>query len=304
MEKQMQYNFNPQLISSEEWLATQDFPQKYNILQSLKHPNIVKFEDVKRALLACCDDLIAREIELSELDALVGLEPVKAEVHKIANAVKIAQARKAAGMQTATVSYHMVFTGNPGTGKTTVARILAKIFRALGVLEKGQLVETDRSGLVAGYQGQTAIKANETIDKAIGGILFIDEAYTLAGKDGKGDSYGDEALATLLKRMEDDRDRLIVIVAGYTDEMRDFISQYAGELHRIDLATGEETVYTNEDPELDLWFVGAVGDTAIVCPRSVLGEMNGEPAWRTPRYWKAELGDDGVIRLINGIEEN
>jgi SpoVK/Ycf46/Vps4 family AAA+-type ATPase len=165
---------------------------------------------------------------LAELDSLVGLEPVKAEVRKIANSVKIAQARKAAGMQTATVSYHMVFTGNPGTGKTTVARILAKIFRALGVLEKGQLVETDRSGLVAGYQGQTAIKANETIDKAIGGILFIDEAYTLAGKEGKGDSYGDEALATLLKRMEDDRDRLIVIVAGYTDEMRDFINANPG----------------------------------------------------------------------------
>lgn len=168
------------------------------------------------------------EEALAELDELVGLEPVKAEVRKIANGVKIAQARKAAGMQVPTVSYHMVFTGNPGTGKTTVARILAKIFRALGVLEKGQLVETDRSGLVAGYQGQTAIKASETIDKAIGGILFIDEAYSLAGKEGKGDSYGDEAIATLLKRMEDDRDRLIVIVAGYTDEMRDFINANPG----------------------------------------------------------------------------
>ena len=168
------------------------------------------------------------EEALAELDELVGLEPVKAEVRKIANGVKIAQARKAAGMQVPTVSYHMVFTGNPGTGKTTVARILAKIFRALGVLEKGQLVETDRSGLVAGYQGQTAIKASETIDKAIGGILFIDEAYSLAGKDGKGDSYGDEAIATLLKRMEDDRDRLIVVVAGYTDEMRDFINANPG----------------------------------------------------------------------------
>ena len=168
------------------------------------------------------------EEALAELDELVGLEPVKAEVRKIASAVKIAQARKAAGMQTPTVSYHMVFTGNPGTGKTTVARILAKIFRALGVLEKGQLVETDRSGLVAGYQGQTAIKAGETIDKALGGILFIDEAYALAGRDGKGDSYGDEAIATLLKRMEDDRDRLIVIVAGYTDEMRDFINANPG----------------------------------------------------------------------------
>ena len=160
---------------------------------------------------------------LAELDALVGLEPVKAEVRKIANAVKIAQARKAAGMQTATVSYHMVFTGNPGTGKTTVARIIAKIFRALGVLDRGQLVETDRSGLVAEYVGQTATKTNRKIDEAIGGILFIDEAYALAN-----DSYGQEAIATLLKRMEDDRGSLVVIVAGYTDEMAKFMDANAG----------------------------------------------------------------------------
>ena len=168
------------------------------------------------------------EEALAELDGLVGLEPVKAEVRRIADAVRVAQARKAAGLATPAVSYHMVFTGNPGTGKTTVARILAKIFRALGVLEKGQLVETDRSGLVAGYQGQTSIKANETIDRAIGGVLFIDEAYALAGRNGEGDSYGDEAIAALLKRMEDDRDRLVVIVAGYTDEMRDFIDANPG----------------------------------------------------------------------------
>ena len=168
---------------------------------------------------------VSLEEALAELDELVGLETVKAEVRKIANTVKISQARKEAGMKTAPMSYHMVFTGNPGTGKTTVARIMAKIFRALGVLEKGHLVETDRSGLVSGYQGQTGIKVNEVIDGALGGVLFIDEAYALADGD---DSYGREAIATLLKRMEDDRDRLIVIVAGYTDEMRDFINANPG----------------------------------------------------------------------------
>ena len=163
---------------------------------------------------------------LAELDALVGLDSVKAEVKKLASFVKIAEDRRKASLKVAPMSYHMVFTGNPGTGKTTVARIIAKIFRSLGVLQKGQLVETDRSGLVAGYVGQTAKQTNETIDKAIGGVLFIDEAYTLAEDGGKG--YGGEAIATLLKRMEDDRDRLIVVVAGYTDEMKKFIDANPG----------------------------------------------------------------------------
>lgn len=129
-------------------------------------------------------------------------------------------------MKSPAMSYHCVFTGNPGTGKTTVARILAGIYKDLGVLQKGHLVETDRSGLVAEYVGQTAVKTNKIIDKALDGVLFIDEAYALA--QGGSEDYGKEAIATLLKRMEDDRDRLVVILAGYTEEIEQFINSNPG----------------------------------------------------------------------------
>ena len=161
----------------------------------------------------------------SELDALVGLSSVKEEIKTLSNFIKIQQKRKEQGLKSSSVSYHCVFTGNPGTGKTTVARIVAQIYKDLGILSKGHLVETDRAGLVAEYVGQTAVKTNKIIDSALDGVLFIDEAYSLIGT---GQDYGKEAIATLLKRMEDDRDRLVVILAGYSKEMQDFINTNPG----------------------------------------------------------------------------
>lgn len=163
---------------------------------------------------------------LEELDGLVGLDKVKADVRSLMNFIKVANMRKRKGLKVPTISYHLVFTGNPGTGKTTIARLVAQIYYKMGLLSKGQLVETDRSALVAGYLGQTAIKTQKVIQEALGGVLFIDEAYALAG-EGE-DSYGKEAIETLLKGMEDHRDDLVVIVAGYDELMHRFIASNPG----------------------------------------------------------------------------
>jgi len=162
-----------------------------------------------------------------QLDELCGLDKVKEDVKGLINLVKVRKLRQEAGLPVPPMSLHLVFMGNPGTGKTTVARLLAKIYHAVGVLSKGQLVEVDRSGLVAGFVGQTALKTQEVIDKALGGVLFIDEAYALANQDNAND-FGREAIEVLLKGMEDHRDDLIVIVAGYTDLMGDFIHANPG----------------------------------------------------------------------------
>lgn len=199
---------------------------------------------------------------LGGLDDLIGLDPVKSDVRMLANFITIQQKRKALGLKEAPISYHCVFTGNPGTGKTTVARILADVYRSMGVLKKGHLVETDRSGLVGEYVGHTAVKTNKIIDSALDGVLFIDEAYTLV--QGGDHDYGGEAIATLLKRMEDDRNRLVVILAGYTEEMKKFIDSNPGlqsrfnryiqfpdytaeELARIFLLTAERSQYTCDE---------------------------------------------------------
>lgn len=161
-----------------------------------------------------------------ELDTLVGMEAVKREVHKLRDSVNVQKMRQNAGLRCPAFSYHCVFTGNPGTGKTTVARILAGIYRELGVLKKGHLVEADRASLVGEYQGHTAVKTNKLVDEALDGVLFIDEAYSLVNDDH--DSFGREAVNTLLKRIEDDRKRLAVVMAGYTGEMERFIATNPG----------------------------------------------------------------------------
>lgn len=163
----------------------------------------------------------------AELEALVGITEVKEQIKSLSNLIKVQQMRKAKGMQAVQVSLHSVFTGAPGTGKTTVARLYAGILKELGILKKGHLVEVDRTELVAGYLGQTAMKTEGIINQAMDGVLFIDEAYSLAPQD-KADSYGDEAVNVLLKRMEDDRDRFVVIVAGYAEEMHQFIDSNPG----------------------------------------------------------------------------
>ena len=163
---------------------------------------------------------------MDELNGMIGLKRVKTEVSSLRNFVIVQKQREKNGLKGMNVSYHCVFSGNPGTGKTTVARIVAGIYKELGILRKGHLVEVQRSDLVAEYVGQTAPKTNAKIDEALDGVLFIDEAYTLS--KGHENDFGKEAIDTLLKRMEDDRNRLVVILAGYKDEIKGFINSNPG----------------------------------------------------------------------------
>lgn len=205
---------------------------------------------------------------IEEVDSLIGLADVKKEIHDLVNLLMVRKLRADRGIKTPSISMHLVFTGNPGTGKTTIARKMAEIFKCLGVLDKGHLIETDRAGMVSGYMGQTATKVTELSDSAMGGILFIDEAYTLSNGKRDGD-FGQEAIDTLLKIMEDRRENLIVIVAGYTNEMEDFLdsnpglrSRFNKYIHFPDYSTKElETIffklckeheYTYNDKLIDL----------------------------------------------------
>lgn len=182
-----------------------------------------------------------------QLDSMIGLDGVKEQVHSIINELKIDALRKSKGLKVSNTSKHLVFKGNPGTGKTTIARLLSKIYRELGILAKGQLVEVDRSEIVAGYVGQTALKTKEKIDEAMGGILFIDEAYTLA----KGENdFGQEAIDTLLKAMEDHRDEFIVIVAGYDGPMESFLQSNPGLKSRFN-----EYIHFDDYSEEELFLI-------------------------------------------------
>ena len=180
---------------------------------------------------------------MEELNELVGLKTVKHDVEELIGLAKVRKMREEKGMKAVPMSLHLVFSGNPGTGKTTVARILGKLYKEIGILSTGQMIETDRSGLVAGYVGQTAIKTQKKIQEAMGGILFIDEAYMLNQKD---ENFGQEAIDTILKAMEDHRDEFIVIVAGYTQLMKEFVESNPGLKSRFNKFF-EFPDYTNEE---------------------------------------------------------
>jgi len=231
---------------------------------------------------------------LAQLDALIGLTAVKDEVHHQTELLRVDRLRREKGLKTPDVSKHLVFTGNPGTGKTTVARLVAGIYRAVGVLEKGQLIETDRSGLVAGYVGQTALKTADVVKSAIGGVLFIDEAYALTNDD-----FGGEAVATLVKAMEDHRDELVLIVAGYTEEMETFVasnpgleSRFRTTIHFPDYSDDElvaifEQLCANAD------FVPAAGCTDRL--RALLGTVVRDRYFGNARYVRNQF-EAAVVR--------
>lgn len=217
----------------------------------------IKQEEKPLAVDKVKEEVVQDEIEVEsaesledlqkQLDSMIGLDGVKQQVHSIINELKIDALRKSKGLKVSNTSKHLVFKGNPGTGKTTIARLLSKIYTELGILEKGQLVEVDRSEIVAGYVGQTALKTKEKIDEAMGGILFIDEAYTLA----KGENdFGQEAIDTLLKAMEDHRDEFIVIVAGYDEPMESFLQSNPGLKSRFN-----EYIHFDDYSEEELFMI-------------------------------------------------
>jgi AAA lid domain/ATPase family associated with various cellular activities (AAA) len=251
---------------------------------------------------------------LAELDALIGLTEVKAEIHRQVAVLRIEAKRETAGLRTPSLTRHLVFTGNPGTGKTTVARLVAGIYRALGLLSSGQLVEVDRSELVAGYLGQTALKTAEVVASADGGVLFVDEAYSLAG-----DQYGTEAVDTLVKEMEDRREDLVVVVAGYPVPMAVFIGQNPGLESRF-RTTIEFADYTDDElvAIFRLLAKGAdydVGDAVEQRFRALLTDTPRGPSFGNGRFarnvleaaigrhaWRLREVDEPSVDQLRGLE--
>ena len=229
---------------------------------------------------------------LAELDALIGLERVKREVHRQVAVLRVERLRAEAGLKSPTITRHLVFTGNPGTGKTTVARLVSGIYHALELLSKGQLIEVDRSELVAGYLGQTATKTADVVASAAGGVLFIDEAYSLTGIGSGGDQYGQEAVDTLVKEMEDRRDDLVVIVAGYPAPMRTFIAANPGLASRF-----RTTIEFEDYPDDELVAILeqlATGADYELLPEAV--ERFREALARTPRG--ESFGNGGIFSQV------
>lgn len=233
------------------------------------------------------------EAALEDLNALVGLETVKNEITNLANLVRMQQRRSDAGLKSVQVGLHAVFTGAPGTGKTTVARLYARLLKELGLLAKGHLVEVDRSGLVAGYSGQTAIKTDAVITKALDGVLFIDEAYSLTPESGE-DHYGDEAIQVLLKRMEDERQRLVVVVAGYTQDMERFVGSNPGLVSRFTRTVS----FPNYDPAQLLLILERMATSNQYSVEPNLREILLEHFARICAAAKEDFGNARVVRNL------